>query len=193
MTTRYQKHCQRWRDCAKCSLYTQRKQVVLAGGIVPAPILFIGEAPGESENVIGRPFVGPAGKLLHQIIDEVVDGQYNYAFTNLIACIPKDEQGNKVTEPSEESIKACAIRLQEFVSLCQPKLIVRVGKLAEKWVKEVIGHERSEEYYYRDIIHPAAILRSDISQQGLAIQRATVALEDAVAFMEELEWVVIPF
>lgn len=186
--TNYERHVIRWEYCDRCVLRKHRKRVVLAGGIVPAPILFVGEAPGASEDVIGRPFVGPAGKLLHRVIDSALDGQYDYALTNLVACIPKDASGSKAGEPPKASIRACASRLRDFTGLCEPRLIVRVGKLATKWVEDIfIYHDGSQikDCHYADIIHPAAILRMDVSQRGLAIQRSIVVLENAVIAMEE--------
>ncbi len=172
--TPYQKHKKRWVNCKKCDLHKRRKRVVLARGKIPADILFIGEAPGASEDVLGKPFVGPAGKLLDQIIERSLDGHWDYALTNLVACIPLDENGRKMGEPSEEYIEACRPRLDEFVALCKPKAIIRVGKLADKWTPIVSGcHEAS-------ILHPAAILRMDLSQRGLAVRRCIVTISDAV-------------
>ena len=64
MTSSFQQHREKWRDCQSCLLNKCRNRVVMARGKLPSPILFIGEAPGESENVVGLPFVGPAGRLL---------------------------------------------------------------------------------------------------------------------------------
>ncbi len=175
--TKYQQHKQQWQACRKCSLCFRRSKVVFARGILPAPILFIGEAPGKSEDVIGKPFIGPAGKLLDRIIERAIDGQYDYVLTNLVCCIPKDSKGDKLGDPPDVSIKACAPRLREFAGLCKPELIVLVGKLPAKWVPRLLkfGNTRTVE-----IIHPAAILRMDVSQKGLAVQRSIVRLSDAV-------------
>lgn len=150
----------------------------MARGTVPADVLFIGEAPGASEDVIGKPFIGPAGILLDRIIQETgLDIDVTLAFTNLIACIPKGEDGNKIAEPTEEHIHNCETRLREFIIIAKPKAIVFVGKLADKY-----GDQYLDCYGVKietcSIIHPAAILRMDVSKQGLAIQRAVVAIED---------------
>lgn len=176
--TPYQTHRKRWRKCTSCELHERRNQVVLARGRVPAPVLFIGEAPGASEDVIGRPFVGPAGKLLDRVIERAIDGRCDYAITNLVACIPKGEDGAKAVEPSKACIMHCKERLQEFVALCKPKLVVCVGKLAAKWVPNVIA--TTGEWAVVEIIHPAAILRMNVAQQGLAMQRAMIVVSDAV-------------
>lgn len=171
--TPYQRHCKKWKKCVRCALCNSRNKIVLARGKIPAEILFIGEAPGASEDVIGRPFVGPAGKLLDKIIEQAIDGQYDYALTNLVACIPLDSEGNKTTEPPKDSITACKPRLTEFVGLVNPKLVVFVGRLAAKYYQY-------PELKTIQIIHPAAILRMDLSQKGLAVKRSIVTIEDAV-------------
>ena len=180
--TPYQRHRNRWGECEKCNLCKRRKHVVLARGRVPCSILFLGEAPGSSEDVLGVPFIGPAGKLLDRIIERGLDGQWDYALTNLVACIPLDKDGKKMGEPDEECIEACAPRLKEIVHLCHPQLIVCVGKLATKHISKWprCTDTCSWLIYYVHIIHPAAILRMDISQRGLAVQRSIVAISDAV-------------
>lgn len=183
--TLYKKHKAKWSNCKRCGLCRTRKRVVLARGKLPADILFIGEAPGASEDVIGKPFVGPAGKLLDKIIGLGIFGQYNYVMTNLVACIPKGDDGSKVGEPSKECIEACSFRLKEFVQLVKPKLVVLVGRLA---AKHVYGQAQFDPPWlvppdyldFLEIIHPAAILRMDVSQKGLAIKRCVVIMENAV-------------
>ncbi len=176
--TPYQKHKKRWSNCKKCELHQHRKRVVLARGKIPCDVLFVGEAPGASEDVLGRPFVGPAGKLLDQIIERSLNGQWNYALTNLVACIPLDENGRKIGEPPLKCIKACALRLVDFCSLCKPRLVVAVGKLAKNEIHELFFSEEVADWV--SITHPAAILRMDISQRGLAVRRCIVTISDAV-------------
>lgn len=174
--TPYQMHVQKCKNCTACDLYRKRSHVVVARGKIPADILFIGEAPGQSEDVIGKPFVGPAGKLLGYIIDESIGDRFSCCIANLVRCIPLGEDGDKVSEPPKESIKACRPYLIELMELCRPRLIVCVGKLALKWLP-------STDAAIVEIIHPAAILRADISQKGLAIQRSIITLLDAAALL----------
>lgn len=176
----YQRFRQRWGNCKRCPLHKTRNKIVLCRGKVPAEILFIGEAPGLSEDVLGQPFVGPAGHLFQRIIDKAIDAQFDYCLTNLICCIPL-EDGKKVLEPTKESITACQPRMKEFINLVHPKLVVRVGKLSSK----NIGGKLLAGIPTIDLVHPAAILRMEPAQQGLAIQRCIVSLEDAVADLEE--------
>lgn len=182
--TPFQSHYRRWANCQRCLLSKQRQRICLARGTVPCDVLFIGEAPGSSEDALGKPFCGPAGHLLDQIIEQSLGrtqidvygedswGLYSYALTNLVACFPRQAKDAGVNEPPEEAIEACAPRLAEFVRLSRPKLIVLVGKLAEQW-----GPDQPASI---SITHPAAILRMDVSQKGLAVQRAVVTIADAV-------------
>lgn len=199
--TKFQLHKQRWEHCTDCPLCEGRQNVVLFRGSVPCDVLFVGEAPGQSEDVIGTPFVGPAGHLLDQIVEQALSqagheqdtgaprpdgGWYStwepadlrIGYTNLIACIPLDETGSKVHEPPEQSIKACRTRLEEQIDLCKPKLVVCVGKLAKKYLPPYWEGPTVE------IIHPAAILRAEVAQQTLLVRQAVVTLADAFGELE---------
>jgi|TARA_R110000824_G_scaffold89320_8_gene219087 DNA polymerase len=171
-------HKRRWSSCEDCELCETRNKVVLGRGKIPCDILFIGEAPGAAENVLGHPFIGPAGHLLDRIIAHSVPKGLRLAFTNLVGCIPL-EGGSKAKGPPRGSIEACSDRLKEFVQLARPKAIVCVGKLTAKYLLDdefFIDHSR----YMVEILHPAYILRADESQKGLAVQRCEVVLEDLV-------------
>ncbi|MCK9568784.1 uracil-DNA glycosylase [Candidatus Pacearchaeota archaeon] len=184
--SRYTDHVAKWRNCRRCNLCKSRHNVVLLRGHVPCQVLFVGEAPGTSENLLGKPFSGPAGNLLNRMLAEALPPSVTYAITNLVGCIPKDtEEGagkNKLGEPPTYAIEACKPRLVEIVQICQPKIIISVGKLAKKWLPILLAdtYRLGEDYKTADIIHPAAILRADVSQQGLAIQRSLVTIQDAV-------------
>lgn len=178
-------HVDKWKSCKLCPLHTQRTNIVLARGMIPASIVFVGEAPGESENIIGQPFVGPAGRKLDEIIEEAwsrieveLGVKPTYALCNLVACFPKEAKDAKINEPAKAEILACRPRLEEFIALCRPRLVVAVGKLAEAYMPdvgvEVVG-----------IVHPAAIVRMPVAQQGMAINKAVVTLVTAI---ESIQW-----
>lgn len=184
--TPYQSFCTKWKNGCGSSLCSLGNKVVFARGHVPCDLVFVGEAPGESENVLGRPFVGPAGKLLDRIIADALqpwNGGIRYALTNLVGCIPRDEEsGGKLAQPSDEDVKKCAPRLQEFVRLCDPRMIVAVGTLARDWLDT---KHRGHIAFHKaipiiDIKHPAAILRANVANQGLDIQRCVVTIMTAV-------------
>lgn len=205
--TRWQLYRERWADGCGSELCPQTcrrenrsgaTRICLARGSIPCDILFVGEGPGLSEDVLGQPFTGPAGMLLDQIVAEGLSAhqvpgtegaEYNslrWAFTNLVGCLPIDpETGEKAVEPAEPEIRRCSARLLEFVALCRPKIIVCVGKLSQKWFgmsgpKIKHGLEVLPETHLVGITHPAAILRSNLAQRGLAIRRCVVTLQDAV-------------
>jgi uracil-DNA glycosylase family 4 len=167
-------HVARWKDCTDCPLCQQRDRIVLARGSVPCDVLFIGEAPGASEDALGQPFVGPAGKLLDQIIERALPPTVRYALTNLVCCFPADAKARGENEPEVPEIEACRPRLVEFVNICQPRLIVCVGQLAARHVP------RAATTRYCEVVHPAAMKRMPLAQQGMAAQKAVVIIRCAV-------------
>jgi DNA polymerase len=180
----YRQFREHHQGCTECELHEQRKRMVFARGKVPAPILFVGEAPGASENAIGRPFVGPAGHLLDKIISLGIDGRADYAITNLVCCFPRDNKKSGNHQPPKEAIITCSARLADFIVLCQPEVIVTVGTLADKWIAHVVAEWVNWSGEFASIIHPAAILRMDISQQNLAVRRCVATLEDVLFKLE---------
>lgn len=172
-------HVHRWRDCQLCPLCHQRDRICLARGTVPCDVLFIGQAPGASEDARGRPFDGPAGNLLDQIIGRALPPEVTYALTNLVCCFPRNAKAEGSEEPEYNEILSCRPRLIEFVNIAQPRLIVCVGALAAEYV------DHSDTVRCIDIIHPAAILRKDMpqAQKNMAAQRAIVILRNAVEDM----------
>lgn len=131
-------HRRQWADCRRCPLHEHRRSVCLFRGEIPARVLFVGEAPGFGEDTLGVPFVGPAGKMLDRIFASAcrkLGRTPTAAFANLLACIPTDADRQKVSEPPEGSVRACAPRLGEFVYLCEPRLVVCVGKEAKDYLE----------------------------------------------------------
>lgn len=175
--TRYTNHLERWKNCQDCNLCKQRRKVVLfRGAKIPCDVLFVGEAPGFGEDTIGHPFVGPAGRLLDGIIKEAwEDSAYSWGFTNLIACIPKDDLQKKITQPPDFAIHACSDRLTEIINICSPGLVVAVGSVANERLEGFIPDN------FTHITHPAALFRANVAQKGLMIQKAIVTLKDALA------------
>lgn len=174
-------HVRKWKDCTNCPLCQQRDRICLARGTIPCDVLFIGEAPGASENAIGQPFKGPAGQLLDAIIASSLLGPEmqttRIAMTNLVACFPAEAKGAGSNEPEHEEIMACAGRLAEFVNVAQPRLIVCVGSLSTQYVNH------TDTVKCLDIVHPAAILRMPLAQKQMAVQRTTVVLKNAIERM----------
>ena len=188
--TLFQQHCQRWANGCGSRICKTATNIVFARGSIPCDVLMTGEAPGESENVLGKPFCGPAGKLLDRIVESAIemvgrlmDKSFTFGYCNLVCCIPREENGtNKATEPDDADIISCAPRLIEFVKIANPKLIVCVGALAMDWLAP--GYKNSIKFHRDikriDIVHPAAILRMNLSMRGLAIQRCVVTISNAI-------------
>ena len=182
-------HVARWRNCTDCPLHAQRDNIVLARGSIPADVCLIGEAPGESENLIGQPFKGPAGHLLDGIVDRAkaqAEAQaLTCVYTNLVCCFPKLAKEAGDNEPTREEIAACTDRLEEFISIARPRLVVAVGTLAEVNLPLAVraggtveGHETVK--FWTSITNPASILRMPVAQQSMAVQRCVVILSGAL-------------
>jgi uracil-DNA glycosylase family 4 len=197
--TEFQEHCERWKDgCGAKECGAEGTKRVFARGSLPCDVLFVGEAPGESENNLATPFIGPAGKLLDQIIEQATwvlaavpdpaarggSRPWTWAMTNLVACIPRTEGGG-YDVPTDEQVRACQPRLAEMITLARPRLIVRVGKTARDWIDDARDAYRhalkpAGGILMAAIDHPAGILRMNHSRQGLAVQRCVVTLAAAL-------------
>jgi DNA polymerase len=187
-------HAARWGACNRCELAAQRTSVVLARGTVPADVLIVGEAPGDSEDMLGMPFVGAAGHLLDGILTSAGFGRVRWVMTNLVACYPRDakqaaKRGDREnSEPPDAAIKACGPRLQEFARIADGRrgrlrLVVAVGTLARDWLDEKRrGHVTLHRPIRRiDIRHPAGILRAQTEAlKSQMTMRATVTLANAL-------------
>ena len=182
----YKKHKRKWIDCDRCDLCQTRTKVVFGKGKLPCDILFVGEAPGRAEDVLGRAFVGPAGHELDYEIETAITkcGLQNppdLAFTNLVGCIPLDEINKKNNAPPKESIKTCRERLFEFIDLASPSAVIACGDLPHKELNKIRGgHDILSEVRIFKITHPARILRADISQQGLMRQKNIIVIQDVI-------------
>jgi len=178
--SRFSQHRAAWENCSRCPLCKGRKKVVLVRGELPCEVLIIGEGPGASENLLGVPFIGPAGKLLDQIIAEAEKRARittKKAWSNITGCIPL-EDGRKKPEPTTAEILACWDRLDDLIDIAKPQLIVAVGDLANKHAELQHWNKRSQ--FFTKITHPSFILRTGPEQRGLVIQRVIVTLCDAL-------------
>ncbi len=176
----YQKHKQRWGSCTRCSLHENRHNVVLCRGSLPCDVLMIGEAPGFSEDANGIPFVpgAPAGSLLMHIVKEAFADheRLRIAYTNVVGCLPVDDEGAKNSTPPRECIEACLPRVHELIAIAKPSIIVTVGALAKK---NVVVDEGTVEQIV-NIDHPAYIIRLPSYEQTTLISRAIVTIQDAL-------------
>jgi len=180
----YSCHVDRWKDGCGADICSRATRRVFARGDIPADILFCGEAPGDSEDCLGQPFVGPAGQLLDKMIQHALEGKVLcIAFYNLLGCIPLEDNGHKMKEPPDDAVKQCKPRLEEFLTIAQPRLIVQVGKCAEAWLEQ--GNRDSVQLPNRNtpmvaIHHPAYILRANYAQQSMLRKKVVVTIAEAI-------------
>ena len=115
-------------NCTKCGLCETRHNVVFGVGNPNADILFVGEGPGEQEDLKGEPFVGPAGKLLDDMLTIIdLDRKANCYIANIVKCRPPRNR-----DPLETEQDACIGYLRNQVALIKPKIIVCLGRIAAK-------------------------------------------------------------
>lgn len=114
-------------SCNRCGLCQTRNNVVFGVGVRDADIMFIGEGPGEQEDLQGEPFVGAAGKLLDDMLSIIGVNRRNCYIANIVKCRPP---GNR--DPLDEEQDACIDYLRKQVELVKPKVIVCLGRIAAR-------------------------------------------------------------
>lgn len=155
-------HVAQWKSCEKCAIGCSAFKHVLFRTSRKAtnyPLMLIGEAPGETEDLVGRPFAGRSGRLLDQAIHDAVGGRYDlevpYLITNALACRPIDSEGyNRI--PTEEEIANCRPRVLSLIKLAKPKVVLCLGKTAERFGLSLETYDGTLLYTY----HPSYLLRS---------------------------------
>lgn len=172
---------EKWADCELCKLAKTRRRVVLWRGMVPCDLLFIGEGPGRSEDNWGVPFIGPAGKLMDDMVGRANIPGVRIAYSNMVCCIPVDSAGAKVEQPLPEEIRACSGRLLEFIGLAKPKLIITVGEVATDYTDPKLkgSVKLPSGIPTASMVHPSAILKGQYANKWGMIQRNVVAIKMA--------------
>ena len=148
--------------CNACDLCRTRTNVVFGVGDRNADIMFIGEGPGEQEDLQGEPFVGPAGKLLDDMMCIIDLDRTNSYIANIVKCRPP---GNR--DPLDEEQDACVDYLRNQVALVRPKIIVCLGRIAARKIidpdyKITQAHGswvHRNHIWFTAIYHPSALLR----------------------------------
>lgn len=150
-------------DCRKCGLCETRTNVVFGIGNEHADVMFVGEGPGEQEDLTGIPFVGPAGMLLDDMLSIIdLDRKKNCYIANIVKCRPPRNR-----DPMETEQDACIGYLRNQVALVKPKIIVCLGRIA---AKRLIDPEyritrqhgqwvQKNGIWMTAIYHPSALLR----------------------------------
>ena len=150
-------------NCRRCQLCETRRNVVVGVGNKNARVMFIGEGPGENEDIQGEPFVGRGGKLLDKMLTAVdLDRNKNIYIANIVKCRPP-----KNRDPKPEEQVMCIGWLRNQVKLISPKIIVSLGRIsAARIIKSDIKITREHGMFFEKsgilmmaMLHPAAVLR----------------------------------
>ncbi len=153
--------------CMRCGLCRTRHNVVFGVGPRDADVMFVGEGPGEQEDLRGEPFVGPAGMLLDDMLSIIDLGRHNCYIANIVKCRPPHNR-----DPQEQEQEACIDYLRDQMALVKPKIIVCLGRIAAmKLIKPDFRITREHGawtekggVWFTAMYHPSALLR-DVSKR----------------------------
>jgi DNA polymerase len=151
------------RECEKCALCQTRTQTVFGVGNINADWMFIGEAPGKSEDLEGKPFLGQTGSLLMEMIRSIGLQREQVYIANILKCSPPEKR-----DPKKDEIDKCQVYLHRQIDLVKPKIIVAVGRIAAQTLlktKDPLSKLRGNSYQFNGsslvvIYHPAYLLRA---------------------------------
>lgn len=168
-------------DCSRCGLCQGRHNVVFGIGQETADIMFIGEGPGEQEDLSGIPFVGPAGKLLDDMLSIIDIDRTNCYIANIVKCRPPRNR-----DPQEGEQDACIEYLRNQVALVKPKMIVCLGRIAAcRLIRKDFRITREHGTWTEKggiamtaIYHPSALLR-DLTKRPETFQDLLAIREKA--------------
>ncbi len=149
--------------CTRCRLAEGRTTVVFGEGDRDADLLVVGEAPGYEEDRSGRPFVGPAGKLLDKMLAAIGFDRAEVFICNVLKCRPP-----KNRDPVADEVTACRPYLRKQVELIRPKVVCAFGRFAAQTLldsEQSLGRLRGSQHDFMGIpvvvtYHPAALLRN---------------------------------
>ena len=155
-------------SCKKCRLSEMRTNVVIGKGNRNADIMFIGEGPGQQEDLTGIPFVGPAGQLLDKMLAAVNLSLEDVYVANIVKCRPP---GNR--DPHDDEKEACLNYLRYQLAMIHPKIIVCLGRIAATTIISPdfkITRQRGQwierkGYHIIATYHPSALLRDETKKR----------------------------
>ena len=165
-------------QCRKCALAGTRTNVVFGAGQSTAEVLFVGEGPGEQEDLQGEPFVGRAGQLLDEMLSLIgLSRQSNFYIANIVKCRPPQNR-----DPLNTEQDACIPWLEEQIALIQPRLIVCLGRVAaQRLIKPDFKITQEHGQWFRRgdawitaIYHPAALLRDPEKKPDTFVDLRTI-------------------
>lgn len=152
------------KSCTKCGLHATRTNTVFSRGNPQASLCFVGEAPGEDEDLQGRPFVGRSGKLLDETLSKLgINPETDIYVCNIIKCRPPNNR-----KPAEEEINFCIDFLEEQLKLVSPKVIVALGATAVNGlINTTFGITKIRGQFFKrrntlvmPVFHPSYVLRN---------------------------------
>jgi uracil-DNA glycosylase len=157
-------------SCTRCDLYQRATQTVFGEGPVPASVMLVGEQPGDQEDRKGRPFVGPAGRLLDQALEAAALDRATVYVTNAVKHFKWEERGKRRIhkKPNTSEVVACGHWLAQEVELVEPQVLLAMGATAVGALFEgrpTIGALRGATHVSQlgvptvVTVHPAAIVR----------------------------------
>jgi DNA polymerase len=158
-------------DCRACDLWKKGTQTVFGDGRTRTKVMFVGEQPGNEEDLTGKPFVGPAGRLFDNALDEAgIDRKQTYV-TNVVKHFKWEPRGKRRIhkKPNAQEIAACRPWLEAEVVLVKPKVIVALGATAAQALLGAqfrVTKERGKFFestlapYIMATVHPSSILRA---------------------------------
>ena len=157
-------------SCTLCPLYRHATQTVFGEGAARAPIMLVGEQPGDQEDLAGHPFVGPAGKVLERAMAEAGLDRKKVWLTNAVKHFKNEPRGKKRLHkrPNRYEVEVCRVWLRQEISLVKPQLILALGVTAAVALAGrpvVLSRERGRVIAFADgqrgmvTTHPSSILR----------------------------------
>lgn len=160
--------------CTRCDLFQSRTQVVPGAGAADAGLLFVGEAPGASEDREGVPFVGRSGRLLDDMLEAAGIERDRIFIANTVRCRPPQNRN-----PRAREIRACAGWMAEQIRLIEPVLVVPLGRFALQHfvpkgkITQIQATLQQADYGGRPLrifplLHPSAVLRNPELRDGYA-------------------------
>ncbi len=157
-------------DCRRCGLHATRTHLVFGEGDPHARVMFIGEAPGAAEDASGRPFVGPAGQLLTDIIKAMGLSRDEVYIANILKCRPPNNR-----DPLPEEVAGCIGFLKEQIRAVAPEVIIALGRVAAQNLLECatpIGVLRGKFTQYGGIAlmptyHPSYLLKNPAKKRDV--------------------------
>ena len=175
-------------SCTDCALYKSAINAVPGEGSPNAELMFIGEGPGAQEDAQGRPFVGPAGQVLNQLLASIGLKREDVYIANMVKHRPPDNR-----DPFPGEIQACAKYLEEQIKLINPKVVIPLGRHAlAKWfpkdtISKVHGRPRRvgeltlfPQYHPAAALHNPAIrpaLEHDFQEMGKLLRQEDIPAE----------------